>query len=159
MSKKFHITQLLSVYTGILFQTPGTEYPIEGVYEILDYMTGEELQTVALPRASKKAKPYLERQFPWLASLNYKSEYTNEELDIIIKAQKTFTNNQINQHGEWFDVISMFEGDHEVLDPYEDIYRIDPTKRPEDIITLDLSNNDNDDINPIGDLNWKVDNE
>lgn len=60
--KKFHISDVLSVTTGRLVSTRH----IDGIYDILNFLTGDKLFTHALPRASGECKPWLKAQFPQL---------------------------------------------------------------------------------------------
>ena len=53
---------MLSITTGRLVSTRH----IGGVYDILNFMTGDNLFTHQLPRASDECKPYLLEQFPQL---------------------------------------------------------------------------------------------
>lgn len=65
MSQKFHIGDVITVYTGYGIGRGGDQsHFIHGVYEVLNYMTGDDLQTVALPRCADEARPYLLSQFP-----------------------------------------------------------------------------------------------
>lgn len=61
-SKQFHISDVLSITTGRLVSTRH----MDGVYDILNFMTGDNLFTHQLPRASDECKPYLLAQFPQL---------------------------------------------------------------------------------------------
>lgn len=61
-TKKFHISDVLSITTGRLVSTRH----MDGVYDILNFMTGDNLFTHQLPRASDECKPYLLQQFPQL---------------------------------------------------------------------------------------------
>jgi hypothetical protein len=63
-TKKFHIGDVLSITTGLLVSPDH----IGGVYNILNYMTRDNLFTHQLGRAADECKPYLLKQFPWLAS-------------------------------------------------------------------------------------------
>ena len=60
--REFHISDILSITTGRLVSTRH----VEGVYEILNYMTGDNLFTHQLPRASRVCAPHLLRQHPQL---------------------------------------------------------------------------------------------
>lgn len=62
--RKFHIGDVLSVTTGRVVSTRG----MSGIYDILNFMTGDNLFTHQLPRADKECKPYLLEQFPQLDS-------------------------------------------------------------------------------------------
>lgn len=63
-TKPFHIGDILSVTTGCLVSPRG----IAGVYDILNYLTGEDLYTHQLPRAMRACRPALIAAFPQLAA-------------------------------------------------------------------------------------------
>lgn len=65
MSKKFPIGAVLSV------AQPKLLCDIGELYGILNYMTGENLMTHQLPRASKECKPVLLRMHPQLADIDH----------------------------------------------------------------------------------------
>jgi hypothetical protein len=60
--KLFHISDVLSVTTGRLVSTRH----MDGVYDVLDFLTGDSLFTHQLPRASREYEPWLRTQFPQL---------------------------------------------------------------------------------------------
>lgn len=60
--KDFHISDIISVTTGRLVSSRH----IEGIYDILNFMTEDNLFTHQLPRAMKDCEPSLRRQFPQL---------------------------------------------------------------------------------------------
>ena len=60
--KTFHISDVLSVTTGRLVSSRH----MEGIYEILNFLTGDDLLTHQLPRAIKECEPWLRTQFPKL---------------------------------------------------------------------------------------------
>lgn len=63
-SATFSTAQILSVATGVLV------CPIEEVYDILNWMTGDNLFTHQLPRAARWAAPILRLQMPWLNAVH-----------------------------------------------------------------------------------------
>src|SRR3990167_2376272 len=63
-TKQFHLGDVLSITTGRLV----SPRHIDGVYDILNFMTGDNLFTHTLPRASDECKPYLVAQFPQLVT-------------------------------------------------------------------------------------------
>ena len=65
-TKDFHVGDVLSITTGRLLSPSG----IGGVYEILNWMTGESLFTHQLPRVGREAQPVLRAAFPQLESAN-----------------------------------------------------------------------------------------
>ena len=60
MSRDFHIGDVLSVTTGKLV----SPRHVDGLYDLLGYMTGERLMTHQLPRASDECRPEILRQHP-----------------------------------------------------------------------------------------------
>jgi hypothetical protein len=62
--KLFHISDILSVTTGLLVSSRH----MEGIYDILNFLTGDNLFTHQLPRAMDECKPWLRTQFPELMS-------------------------------------------------------------------------------------------
>jgi hypothetical protein len=67
-SRQFHISDILSITTGYLV----SNRKMDGVYDILNFMTGEMLFTHQLPRAADECTPHLLRQYPILGSVNTK---------------------------------------------------------------------------------------
>lgn len=61
--RRFHLCDVLSVTTGCMVSARG----IEGIYDILNFMTGESLFTHQLPRAARVVRPALLERFPALA--------------------------------------------------------------------------------------------
>src|SRR5688572_11411688 len=68
MSKKkaFHISDVLSAYSGYLVSTRH----MTGVYEVLNFLTGDNLFTHQLPRAMDECQPHLLKQHPVLAEID-----------------------------------------------------------------------------------------
>lgn len=64
-TRDFHISDILTITTGRLLSTRH----MEGVYEILNFMTGDNLFTHQLPRAAESCKPALLAQYPHLVDL------------------------------------------------------------------------------------------
>ncbi len=73
-NKNFHIGDVLSITTGCLV----SPRKMEGVYDILNFMTGDNLFTHQLPRASDECKPYLFKQYPQLKDVVDASSVTPE---------------------------------------------------------------------------------
>lgn len=65
-SKLFHLGDILSITTDKLV----SPRLMGGVYDILNFMTGESLFTHQLPRASRWCAPELLKQHPQLAAVN-----------------------------------------------------------------------------------------
>ncbi len=78
MKKQFHLGDVLSVAIDRLVSLRH----MDGVYDILNFMTGDDLLIHELPRASDECKPYLLKQFPQL-----KAEELAESLDERLRLQ------------------------------------------------------------------------
>lgn len=63
MSKEFSLGDVLSVTTGRLLSN------MDGLYDILNYMTGDNLFTHQLVRATQVCEPVLLNQYPDLAKV------------------------------------------------------------------------------------------
>lgn len=61
-TKSFHISDVLSITTGRLVSTRH----VEGIYDILNWMTGDSIFTHQIPRAMKHCEPVLCEAFPQL---------------------------------------------------------------------------------------------
>lgn len=109
MMKSFHLSDILSISTGRLVSTRH----ITGVYDILGYMSGEQLQTVALGRVADEALPYLFEQMPWLRDIQH--DHVNED------NWQDWLAELIEAHGEYHDVRPMHPEDHERIDPLEEV--------------------------------------
>ena len=75
--KTFDLGDVLSIVPGRLV----SPRHIQGVYEILNWMTRDNLFTHQLPRASHECRPWLKRWFPSLA------ESDEARLDVLITEQ------------------------------------------------------------------------
>lgn len=64
---EFPLGHVLSITTGALV----ADNRADGLYEILNYMTGDNLFTHALPRAADVCKPHLIAQHPLLADIDF----------------------------------------------------------------------------------------
>lgn len=73
LSKNFHIGDILSITTEKLV----SPRKIKAVYEILNFMTGEDIFTHQLSDFADICKPFLIQQMPWLAEIT--AEEVNEE--------------------------------------------------------------------------------
>lgn len=67
MTKDFALGDVLSITTGILVSE--RKPPIDGVYDVLNFMTGASLMTHALPRAAEAVRPAILQQHPALAEV------------------------------------------------------------------------------------------
>ena len=77
--RQFHIGDVLSISTDRFVSTRG----MDGVYDILKYMTGDNLFTHQLPAAVEKCRPALLAQFPVLESPEL--QFAVAELGLMLK--------------------------------------------------------------------------
>lgn len=76
VTKAFHFSDVLSITTGRLVSTRH----IEGVYDILNWMTQDDLFTHQLPRAMRECSPALVALYPELSEESLTKEL--EELSV-----------------------------------------------------------------------------
>lgn len=137
--KKFHVGTLVSITDGHLI-APNL---INDVYDILNYMTGDDLYTHALIRAGGECKPYLFEQFPWLREVTAP--------DNIKECWQQWRDELVAKYGEWHEVRPIHSEDHEVLDPIEEAKRMGLGDK---LIAIDLT--EDEPPSPYGDIDWKV---
>jgi len=118
MSKKFHLGDVLSITSGKLV----SPRLMDGVYDILNYMTGENLFTHQLPRAGDVCGPYLLKQFPRLKDADCEGinqENWKECLDTLVK-----------EYGETLEVEPLPKGEYIPIDPITEAETMmgDPSK-------------------------------
>ena len=116
-TKEFHIGDVLSITTGRLV----SPRHIGGVYDILNFMTGDNLFTHQLPRVSNECKPYLFEWHPQLKDVDA-SEVTPENW-------QEWLNEQVTRFGEDLTVRQIPEERHERRDPIEEMVEmVEPEK-------------------------------
>ena len=115
-TKDFHIGDILSVTTGKLV----SPRHIGGVYDILNWMTGENLMTHQLPRVSEECEPFLREQHPDLADVVVPDSVKSEETLLFWLAEIGA------QYGERRPVAKLADVDHTSIDPFAEIKMIRP---------------------------------
>ncbi len=103
MAREFHLGTLLSVTTGAMVCPTGN--PKE-FFDLLNYMTADNLDPHEVADAMKECRPFLFRQFPFLA--NIKLQETNSE------NFKEWLSHQVELYGETFVVQPLPPGAHQV---------------------------------------------
>lgn len=86
MSKEFSLGDVLTVTTGILLSS------MDGLYGILNYMTGDNLLTHQLVRATKVCQPVLLAQHPALADVIVPENFDSTEAvqQWVAQAEQTY---------------------------------------------------------------------
>ena len=117
----FELGDILSVSHGVLLSRSG-EYPVNGVYVILNFMTNDNIYTHQIGRTSKECEPFLRKQFPWLNEIDL-SHITSEnaflELDKLCE-----------KYGKFHMVLPIPAGDYKSQSPVGELVEIvkDPAK-------------------------------
>jgi hypothetical protein len=106
-NKNFDLGTVLSITTGILLTDIGN------VYEILDYMTDDQLFTHQLPRVGREMEPILLEQFPQLKGIDTKNIDENN--------WKEFLDSQIAIYGNSFVVIPVDKSKQNHVDPLQEM--------------------------------------
>jgi hypothetical protein len=105
VTKDFDISDVLSITHSRLVSTRR----MDGVYDILNFMTGESLFTHALPRACESCQPALLAQFPELAKESAEHVDTTN--------WKQWLHEMCAKHGDVFTVKPLAAGSYEVMHP------------------------------------------
>lgn len=106
--KEFHLGDILSIITDKLVSPGG----MEGIYDILNYMTGDDIFTHQIPRAMRECKPYLLNQYPQLRDVNIQDNKEN---------WKEWLDKQIELYGEMLPVKPIPKDAHQAIDPIAEI--------------------------------------
>lgn len=114
-SRSFRLGDVLSITTGLLVSPAH----IDGVHEILDYMTGDSLFTHQIPRAIDECAPILLAQHPQLAEIEVPEEIPADEVPAWLAKQ-------VALYGEYLPVTPLAAGEHKVIDPITEMRMIRP---------------------------------
>jgi len=120
--KEFHISDVLSITTGQLVSTRH----MEGVYDILNYMTDSSLWTHQLPKAADLCAPYLLRQHPGLEHVEKVKIHAVDDALILDERNgiiDTWLKQQITKFGEYLMVEPVPLDDALTTDPTRDLPR------------------------------------
>lgn len=108
-TRSFHIGDVLSAYSGYLV----SNRHMEGVYDTLNYLTGDSLFTHQLPRAMDECKGWLERLHPKLREIDC-SGLTPETLP-------AWLDRIAAQYGETLELRPLPPEGHEFRHPIEEL--------------------------------------
>jgi hypothetical protein len=104
---KFSIGQILSMGTGRLC------CQMDGVYEVANFLTGDNLFTHQLVRAFKVCQPWVRSQCPWLAEV--------DETGCTPETWKPWLAALTAKHGEFFELQPLPAGVWESQDPIAEL--------------------------------------
>jgi hypothetical protein len=119
VSKEFPIGAVLSVVTGRLV----SENHIDGVYEVLNFMSGESLFTHQLPRVSREAEPIILAMHPHLAEAKIEAEQVNGE------NWRQWLDTWTARYGKTIAVPRMNIAEHERIDALSELAEMVPPDR------------------------------
>jgi hypothetical protein len=112
-TREFDLSDILSVVPGCLVSSRH----MDGVYDILNFMTGDNLFTHQLPRAMGEARPVILAQHPWLASIAlpvFPDDVTADDVYAWLDAMEA-------EHGATVDLEPMAPEDHTHIDPISEL--------------------------------------
>lgn len=109
-TRNFHLGDILSITTRRLV----SPRHMGGIYDILNYMSGDELFTHQLPRVMMEARPVLLAAHPQLSSVDEDAEITAENVEAWLAAQ-------IALFGETLPVPKLNQDQHERIDPMSEL--------------------------------------
>lgn len=108
-TKLFPTDKVMSVVTGVLVSDIG------GVYEVLDWMTGESMFTHQLPRVSREAMPAILAMHPQLQSAIVEAAQVNGD------NYRTWLATWIDRFGPEIAIPKMSTDQHERIDPMSEL--------------------------------------
>lgn len=114
-TKDFHIGDILTVTTGIFCAPTG----VGAIYNILGWMTGDDLMTHQLPRAGRECEADLKRQHPDLAAI-VMPKFSGEA------EGRAWLAEQVGIYGETRPVAPLAAADHTAIDPIAEAKMMNP---------------------------------
>lgn len=149
-TKQVNLRQLLNCTSFYLCSS------MDDIYDVLNFMSADNLYTHQLPRVAEEVRPYLIEQHPFLEEASAKLRRDWEAH----KAAGTSTQEIFYglldaldaEYGTEFTIFPMHFEDHEVIDPIDEIKRIKP-----DMKIIEFQVGEEDPEPPEGRIDWKVD--
>jgi hypothetical protein len=121
VTKEFATADVLSTVTGRLVSKIG------GVYQVLNWMTGESLFTHQLPRVSREARPVLVAAYPVL------QQAVDEAAQVTTENWQEWLRTWEDRYGPTIAVPKFTAASHESIDPISEAAEIFP---PDKIIAI-----------------------
>lgn len=125
--KLFHLGDILSITTGRLV----SPRLMGGVYDILNYMTQDNLYTHQLPRAGDECKPWLLRQHPQLRTVDASSIDRDNWQDWLAEQVKLF--------GKELLVEPIPRDDHDYIEPIAELVEMVGSEK---VIVVEVSDSE-----------------
>jgi len=124
-TRTFRISDILTITTGRLVSSRH----VDGVYDILNWMTGDNLRTHQLPRGMDECAPSLREQFPDLAAIVPPDDLSGED------AVRAWVTVQVQAHGETREVAPLTAGEHTHINPVTELRKMAPQA---EVITVEV---------------------
>ncbi len=125
-TKEFHIGDILSVTSGILL----SPRHVDGLYDLLGFMSGEPVMTHQLPRFARECEDSLREQFPDLAAVVVPQDMEGEE-------QVLFWLGSLEaEYGTRREVAPLAAEDHTSIDPISEWKMMRPDAP---VVTIDTN--------------------
>jgi hypothetical protein len=116
--RTFHLGDVLSITTGRLV----SPRHMEGVHDILDWMTGDNLFTHQLPRAARECEIPLLHQHPDLAAIVPPESFGDDPEQGVASWLAT----QVANYGETRQVAPLGTAEHTRIDPLAELRQMRP---------------------------------
>lgn len=117
MNREFHLGDVLSITTGRLV----SPRHVDGIYDILNFMTGESLYTHQLGRAMQACRPSLLNQHPALAEVDVS--------DVGVNNWRPWLLTQTARFGEVLAVEPLLPGVYAAMDPIDELRTMVPDEK------------------------------
>jgi hypothetical protein len=115
-TKTFHLGDILSITTGRLV----SPRHMDGIYDILNWMTGDNLFTHQLPRAVDECQEPLLAQHPDLAAITPPENFGGKE------TVDRWLAEQVAAYGETREVTPLAADEHSSIDPLAELRMMKP---------------------------------
>lgn len=118
--RQFHLGDLLSITDGHLVSPDG----IDGVYRIIDFVTGESNMTHMLLVRSKPVELWLIQRHPWLDEITVPGDLRRDTKEASQQAVNEWLAPIIAKYGEYHEVDAMPEGWLAERDPIDELVKM-----------------------------------
>lgn len=115
-TRSFHLGDILTITHDRLV----SPRHMDGVYDLLNWMTGDNLFTHQLPRACDECKPHLLAQHPDLAAIQV-PDFEAIRRDRVQAWVTEWLARQVALFGEYREVAPLASGDHTFIDPLTEL--------------------------------------
>jgi len=116
-TRSFHLGDILSITTGRLL----SPRHMDGIYDILNWMTGDNLFTHQIPRACDECQGPLLAQHPDLAAIVVPEDFGGGK-----DAVDCWLAEQVAAYGETREVAPLAAEDHTRIDPFTELRAMKP---------------------------------